>query len=212
MAIPADISAIHASVAAYYSNKLATHGPTARGVDWNDDASQRLRHHQFLRLLGEDVDGSIADLGCGCGHFLGFLREHGYRGRYTGYDVAPAMIAAAERLHGTGLDRQWVVGGSATRPADYVIASGIFNVKQDCPAERWESYVDDTVKQMASAARRGFGFNVLSLHSDLDRRRSDLFYADPAVFLERFARRYGRRLALLQDYELYEFTLLIRHP
>jgi hypothetical protein len=65
---------------------------------------------------------------------------------------------------------------------------------------------------MASAARRGFGFNVLSLHSDSDRRRSDLFYADPVVFLERFARRYGRRLALLQDYELYEFTLLVRHP
>jgi hypothetical protein len=64
---------------------------------------------------------------------------------------------------------------------------------------------------MASAARRGFGFNVLSLQSEPDRRRSDLFYADPVVFLERCARRYGRRFALIQDYELHEFTLLVRH-
>jgi SAM-dependent methyltransferase len=210
MRVPADISEIHASVAAYYSNTLAVHGPGARGVDWKDDASQRLRHRQFLRLLDGDLDACVADLGCGCGSFLGFLREHGHRGTYLGYDISPAMIATAERLHGVGSDRQWIVAGSPTRPVDYVIASGIFNVKQNCPTERWESYVDDTVEQMASAGRRGFGFNVLSVHSDPDRRRADLFYADPAVFLGRFTRRYGRHFALLQDYGLHEFTLLIR--
>jgi SAM-dependent methyltransferase len=197
-------------VAAYYSRTLAAHGPSARGVDWKDEASQHLRHSQFLRLLGEDVEASIADLGCGYGSFLDFIRKHRYRGTYTGYDVAADMITAAENLHGTGSDRRWVTGSSPIAPADYVIASGIFNVKQGFPDDVWEVHLDRTMHEMASAARRGWGFNVLSTHSDPGRRRADLYYADPAALLDRLGRRYGRSIALLQDYGLYEFTVLVR--
>ena len=42
-------ASILAAVADYYDAALARHGPTARGVDWKDDASHRLRHAQFLR-------------------------------------------------------------------------------------------------------------------------------------------------------------------
>jgi len=204
------VSDLHAAIAQYYSRKIEAFGPTPRGVDWNDEASQDVRHRQFLRLIGEDREASVADVGCGYGSFLDFLRRHGHRGEYIGYDVASAMIAAAERLHGAGPDRQWRVGGNPIQPADYVIASGIFNVKQDCPADVWLRHVEDTVERMASAAGRGWGFNVLSLHSDPERRRADLFYADPAALLDRFARQYGRSIAVLQDYGLYEFTLIVR--
>jgi len=201
---------LHDAIAAYYSRALAAHGTTARGVDWPDEPSQQLRHQQFLRLIGDEADASIADLGCGYGSFLTFLRSRGHRGPYVGYDVAPAMIAAAEERHGSGADRQWVVAGEPTRSADYVVASGIFNVKQDCASDTWQDYVDATIDQMAAMARRGWGFNVLSLHSDPARRRADLFYADPAGMLNRLVRRHGRSIALLQDYGLYEFTFLMR--
>ncbi len=204
------VSKVHEAIAAYYSATLAAHGATARGADWKDDASHRVRHDQFLRLLGDDRDASIADLGCGFGSFLSFLRGRGYRGRYTGYDVAPAMVAAAERLHGLGADRVWRVAALPDEEADYVIASGIFNVRQQCAEEDWREHVETTISGMAAAARRGWGFNVLSLHSDAGRRRSDLYYADPVKTVEQVAARYGRSLALLQDYGLYEFTLLVR--
>jgi SAM-dependent methyltransferase len=204
------VSDVHAAIAAYYSRKLEAFGPTPRGVDWNDEASQETRHRQFLRLIGDDRRTSVADLGCGYGSFLGFLRRHGHQGVYTGYDVTPAMIAAAERLHGTGADRHWHVGAHPIAPVDYVVASGIFNVKQDCATDVWLRHIEDTIGRMASAARRGWGFNVLSLHSDPERRRADLFYADPAQFLDRVAGTYGRSIAVLQDYGLYEFTLIVR--
>src|ERR1700737_1690612 len=120
---------ILSGVAAYYSSKLALHGTTAQGVDWNGQASHDLRHRQFLRLLDGALDASVLDLGCGFGDFLRFFRAEGHGGPFIGYDVAPNMIAEASRLHGEGADRQWRVGATPKETADFAIASGIFNVK-----------------------------------------------------------------------------------
>ena len=200
---------IRQAVADYYGRTLASHGPTSRGVDWRDTSSHQLRHSQFLRLIGDDRDASIADLGCGYGDFLSFLRQAGHRGDYHGYDVVPAMIASAVSVHQADARAAWTVG-HCPAPADYVIASGLFNVKQDFADHRWEEYVFETMETMASVARRGWAVNVLSCHSDPDRQRSDLYYGDPVEWLRRATERHGRRVAVLQDYALYEFTLIVR--
>lgn len=197
-------------VANYYAAKLAAHGTTARGVDWNGEASQTLRHRQFLQLLGNERTASVLDLGCGYGDFLRFLREQGFTGTYIGYDIAPEMIAAASRLHGEGDDRRWRIGATPGESADYAIASGILNVKGDVPAADWAHHVHSTIDALAAAGRRGFGFNVLRLASDPALRRLDLYYADPAEMLAHCIRRYGSSARLLQDYGLWEFTLLVR--
>ncbi|MGY4237958.1 SAM-dependent methyltransferase [Bradyrhizobium sp. USDA 4449] len=203
---------ILSDVAAYYASKLEIHGATARGVDWNGPESHQLRHRQFLRLIENDPDGSIIDLGCGFGDFLGFLRSSGHRGTFTGYDIAPDMIEAARSLHGEGEDRRWRVGAVPVEATDFAIASGVFNVKGTVSAEIWLDYVHQTMDVLAGAGRKGFGFNVLSLSSDEDRRRPNLYYADPSLMLSYCLSRYGRSVALLQDYGLYEFTILVRHP
>ena len=198
------------NVAAYYASRLATHGPTPQGVDWNGLPSHELRHRQFLRLLEGAPDASVLDLGCGFGDFLRFLRAHGHRGPFIGYDIAPEMIAEASRLHGEGADRQWRVGAKPAETADFAIASGIFNVKGDVPVETWARYVHQTIDILAQAGRRGFAFNVLSLSSDPQRRANRLYYAEPSEMLSLCLGRYGRSVALLQDYGLYEFTVIVR--
>jgi len=197
-------------VAEYYAGKLAAHGPTAPGVDWNSETSQALRHRQFLRLFADEHAASILDLGCGYGDFLPFLRQHGFTGTYVGYDVAPEMIEAARRLHGEGSDRAWRVGAVPDETADYAIASGIFNVKGGVSIADWTNYLDRTIGILARSGTLGFAFNVLSLSSDPEFRRSDLYYADPVAMLAMLLERYGRAVALLQDYGLYEFTVLAR--
>lgn len=203
-------SSIISGVAAYYSSKLALHGATAKGVDWNGQPSHDLRHRQFLRLLDGAPDASVLDLGCGYGDFLRFLRSAGHRGPFIGYDVAPNMIAEAARLYGQGADRQWRVGAAPTETADFAIASGIFNVKGDVPTETWARYVHDTIDVLARAGRHGFAFNILSLSSDPHRRTANLYYCDPTEMLSLCLARYGRSVALLQDYGLYEFTMIVR--
>lgn len=197
-------------VAAYYSAKLAMHGATARGVDWNTKDSHELRHRQFLRLLDGASNATILDLGCGFGDFLRFLRAAGYRGRFVGYDVAPSMIAEASRLHGADDNCEWRIGAEPTEIADFAVASGIFNVKGDVPLEQWVRYVHDTIEILARAGRLGCAFNVLSTSSNPDRRRPDLYYADASEMLSFCLDRYGKSVALLQDYGLYEFTVIVR--
>ena len=201
---------MRSDVASYYASKLAVHGPTPRGVDWNGRASHELRHRQFLRLLDGATDASILDLGCGFGDFLRFLRAQGHRGPFIGYDVAPEMIGEALRLHGQGADRQWRVGAKPAESTDFAIASGIFNVKGDEPTETWARHLRDTIDVLAQAGQGGFAFNVLSLSSDPDRRAAHLYYADAIEILSHCLSRYGRSVALLQDYGLYEFTVIVR--
>jgi SAM-dependent methyltransferase len=205
-----EANSIRSMVAAYYASKLATFGPTAQGVDWNGAGSHELRHRQFLRLIGGDREASVLDLGCGFGDFLRFLRAEGHQGPFIGYDVAPDMIAEAIRQCANTANCQWQVGAEPTETADFAIASGVLNVKGDVPTKTWVHYVQDTIDTLARAGRRGFAFNVLSLSSDPERRRDDLYYADPGDMLTYCLRRYGRSVALLQDYGLYEFTVIVR--
>ncbi len=200
------------AVGAYYSGKLAEHGPTPRGVDWKDTESQHLRHSQFLRLLAQDPDASVLDVGCGYGDFLPFLRAAGHRGRYIGCDVAAPMVAAARQLHGEGPDHSFIVGVAPEGAADYAIGSGILNVMRGSTPEAWAHYVRATIETLHGAGRRGFGFNMLSLVSDPERRRADLFYGDPVGVLADCIARYGRHVALMQDYGLWEFTMIVRRP
>jgi hypothetical protein len=90
-------------------------------------------------------------------------------------------------------------------------ASGIFNVKLDAPSDRWHAYIIETIDHMASLSRRGFAFNLLTAYADEDRKRPDLYYGDPGFFFDHCARRYARLgTALLQDYGLFEFTMIVR--
>ena len=63
---------------------------------------------------------------------------------------------------------------------------------------------------MRALSRRGFAFNMLTSYSDADRMRSDLHYGDPAAYFDLCKRRFSRNVALLHDYELYEFTIVVR--
>ena len=121
------------------------------------------------------------------------------------------MIEKARELFGEGRDHQWQIAATPEETADFAVASGIFNVKGDILDSDWRTYVHDTIDVLARAGRRGFAFNVLSLSSDPERRKPHLHYADPAATLERCLRRYGRSVALLQDYGLYEFTIIVRY-
>ena len=60
-------------VADYYSAKLAQHGETPHGVDWNGDESQVLRFEQLVKVIDQKNAFSINDLGCGYGALFDHL-------------------------------------------------------------------------------------------------------------------------------------------
>ena len=197
------------AVAKYYASKLAQHGATPAGVDWNSEQSQRLRFDQFIPLVS-DASASICDYGCGYGAFLDYLRARGHRGGYVGFDAAEAMIRQATERHAGDQSACFTSVRSGVPVSDITIASGIFNVRLSTPADEWRDYIVETIADLAAVSRRGFAFNVLSSCSDPAKRRADLYYADPRDIFSHCMQRWPRRVALVHDYELYEFTVTVR--
>ena len=57
-----------------------------------------------------------------------------------------------------------------------------------------------------------FAFNLLTAYSSPGLQRPDLYYADACFFFDHCMKRYSRHVALLHDYGLFEFTVLVRKP
>lgn len=197
-------------VSRYYSDKLRAHGPNPRGVDWNSAESQSLRFEQLLKVVGTDQAFSLLDFGCGYGALLDYLRASSWQVQYLGFDIAAPMVEEALRLHEAIDSCDFTNDWTALHPSDYAVASGIFNVKQDLPEPVWEAYVLSTLDRLHELSHLGFAFNVLTSYCDRKRMRPDLYYADPCHLFDYCKRRYARSVALLHDYELYEFTLVVR--
>jgi SAM-dependent methyltransferase len=202
---------IERRVAAYYAERLREHGTTPAGVDWNSESSQQLRFAQLLRVVDDlAAPFSINDWGCGYGALAEELERRGADFRYHGYDIAETMVAAARERLGNRSDRTVSSDPAAIPEADYTVASGIFNVLAGNDREAWEGYVRETVRQMVAVSRRGVAFNVLTRYSDPEYMQDRLYYADPGALLDFCVRECSRRVAVLHDYGLYEFTTIVR--
>jgi SAM-dependent methyltransferase len=202
-------SRILADVAEYYRGKLRQFGATPAGVDWKDEASQNTRFDQLLQLVA-DPARSLVDFGCGVGALLGHMRGRGLTGPYRGIDIEAEMIAAAATRWAEEPAAVFEIGASPSRAADYAVASGIFNVRLRHDEAIWRAHVLGVLAEMDRSSRLGFAFNCLTSYADADRMRSDLYYADPCFYFDLCKRNYSRHVALLHDYGLYEFTIIVR--
>lgn len=200
---------VQQKVSEYYSGKVSAHGPVPRGVDWNSAESQRLRFDQLLKLCDSSRPFTINDFGCGYGALASYMDELGFDFTYRGFDLSEHMLEHARALV-TLPNATFTSTIADLAPADYTVASGIFSVKLDVPDERWLSYAYDTLDTMAAISTKGFAFNMLT--DMVDSRRDDLYYADPSAIFEHCRRRFSRHVALLHDYPLWEFAIVVRLP
>jgi len=93
---------------------------------------------------------------------------------------------------------------------DYAVVSGTFNMKLDASNTDWTGLVIDCITRMNQRSRKGMAFNMLTRYSDPEHMRPDLYYADPCFFFDYCKRNFSKNVALLHDYGLYDFTILVR--
>lgn len=198
------------SVDSYYTDKVAAHGATAAGVDWNSEESQELRFAQLLRVVDATTPYSLIDYGCGYGALVGALHRRSDSFSYTGFDVSAAMLEHARGALAGDRRCTLVADPGMLKPAEYAIASGIFNVRLDNDPEAWRAYVDDTIRALDRLGKRGFAFNMLTSYSDAHLMRDDLYYGEPCAYFDLCKREFSRHVALLHDYGLWEFTIVVR--
>jgi hypothetical protein len=139
-----------------------------------------------------------------------YLANHGYDARYCGYDVSATMLEHGRREHEDPPRVEFVDRETDLELADYTVASGIFNVRLDVSDENWRAFVESTLERIAEISTKGFAFNMLTSYSDAEKMRADLYYGDPRWFFDHCKRKFSRNVALLHDYALYEFTMIVR--
>jgi SAM-dependent methyltransferase len=197
--------------ARHWGETVERHGPNWKGVDYSNAERVQLCFGQLTGIWRERTPATVLDYGCGYGALLGYLREKGFPlEHYTGFDVSAPMLAHARATHAGASGATFTGDAADLRPADYVVCGGIFNVKLDAPTEAWHAHVVDTLERIWPLARRGLAFNILTSYSDPDKRRPDLYYADPCWFFDLCKRRFSKEVALLHDYGAYEFTMHVR--
>lgn len=198
-------------VASYYSDKLAKYGVSPQGVDWNSEEGQTQRFEQLCKIIQDNGESfSLNDLGCGYGALLEFLSDRYAAFSYIGVDVSEDMVIAAESRRKIGTPARFITKAEPENIADYSVASGVFNVRLEHSDADWFDYLLDTMDVLDRSSRRGFAFNCLTSYSDEDKKRDYLYYADPCQLFDLCKRRYAKQVALLHDYGLYEFTILVR--
>jgi SAM-dependent methyltransferase len=197
-------------IVTYYNEKVLLHGESPLGVDWNGASSQRLRFEQLSKVFSEKQHFSISDLGCGYGAFYTYLKEYFYDFSYFGYDISSEMLLLAEKLHTNSKSVKFIESSSLLENVDFTIASGIFNVRQENSNSQWLEHIIKTLDNMNQNSSKGFAFNCLTVFSDAPKMKPYLYYADPCFLFELCKKKYSRNVALLHDYDLYEFTIIVR--
>ena len=194
----------------YYTQKIKEFGVTPKGVDWNSAESQEMRFGQLCKVIDRKDMFSVLDYGCGYGAMLDVLKTTYSNFQYCGLDISEEMIAQAVKQHHGDQTATWRTKLADTDLFDYTIASGIFNVRLQTSDADWKQYILDTLSDMNKHSSKGFSFNMLTSYSDKEYMRDYLYYADPAFFFDHCKRNFSKYVAVLHDYPLYEFTMIVR--
>ena len=193
-----------------YADNLSKHGIDSKSVGWNTPECQELRFAQLVKVFERKADEvTINELGCGYGHLLKYLNQHQFKvGHYFGYDIAPEMLSAAKKyLVDEASKISLIESHELTVQADYSICSGIFNVRFEERDTVWLEHIKRTLRDMYEHANKGISFNMLTKY--VDWKEDHLYYGDPEYFFNFCVTEFSRRVVLLHDYPLYEWTIVV---
>jgi SAM-dependent methyltransferase len=194
-----------------YTGNLLEHGAKSTAVGWNTEQSQLLRFEKLTSVIEDrSLAVSINDYGCGYGAHLSYLAKAcGIAvSKYYGYDLSEDMVNAAKsELSWFSGELSLLQSSDITNHTDYTFVSGTFNVKFETAEESWKEFIEQKLDQINKFSRLGFAFNLLSTY--VDWKEGHLYYGDPCYWFDLCKRKYSKRVSLLHDYELYEWTIVV---
>ncbi len=196
---------------AYFDDRIKAHGANALGVDWNGEESQFLRFEQLMKIVpNKNTPFSLLDFGCGYGALATYLHQEGYPFTYVGYDMTASMIETARQTYAHLPNVTFTTELSDLSEYDYVLGSGLFNMRLEAPIDAWHAHMEATIRQMWGLASKGLSFNSLTSYSDPEYMKPHLYYPNPMTIFDFCKRNLSKNVALLHDYTMYDFTVLVR--
>lgn len=197
-------------VGRYYSEKIIQYGATPRGVDYNSLESQQIRFDVLSNVITDKEGFSVLDYGCGFGSLYDYLKLKYSNFNYIGLDISQEMLDEALKRNSNDVNSKWIANLNPVDSFDYVIACGIFNVRLKTTDKEWLNYILETINKLNEHSIKGFSFNALTKYSDKEFMKDYLYYADPLFLFDYCKTHFSRNVALLHDYNLYDFTIIVR--
>lgn len=190
-----------------YKSRLLQYGPGIKALASGTEERRAIRFG-ILTDIGIKEGVSVLDVGCGLANYYEHLRENGVNVKYTGIDIVPELIQAAQLAH-PDLDLQ--VRDLQEDPFpdssfDYVICSQVFNLHFG--GGKNDALVRDLMHIMFRTARHGVAIDLLTSYVDF--KQEQLHYFQPEEIFS-YAKNLTRRVTLRHDYPLFEFCIYL-HP
>jgi SAM-dependent methyltransferase len=161
---------------------------------WRSRRNQELRF-EALAGIGDLQNKSILDLGCGLGCLYGYLRNKGWQGDYTGFDILDLMVKGARaRFPEARIEKRNILQNPPVEKWDYVFVNGVFNHKVK---DNW-AWINDMVQGSLACAKRGMAFTMLN--REMGWLDSDLFYTTPGELTRKADQWSGGKYKLITGY------------
>lgn len=192
----------------YYQDCIAKFGSTPKGVDWNDASSQELRFKVLLQNIQLSRNDTVFDFGCGYGALYSYLLNEFESINYFGCDIVQQMIDEAKKAHPLIAENLYV-GDEILSEHDYVLISGVFNVKNELSINEWKRYVSLTLNHCLSKTKKALSVNFLTDKSDVSLRQHKLYYPRPDEIIGLLNLEPKYKLLIDHSYDLWEYTITI---
>lgn len=198
---------------------IERHGYKPQALYWSNQEIQEIRFQTLMQILPKasqlkDHHWSLLDVGCGFADLYSFLNTKHYFPQYSGIDISPDMVSAAQSIHGE-ID---VMSGELSdfdfqeNQFDYVFLSGALNevveTELEGLAEKQGQYARSTMQTMYAISKAGVAFNLLDARHPWVKSRSDLQSFLPEDIVA-FCQTFADKVTLIEGYLENDFTVLL---
>jgi SAM-dependent methyltransferase len=195
----------------YYENTLKLYGSNFKGMNWSSSRDQYLRFDQLCKI-GTFKNRSLHDLGCGNAELLIYLKKNKIKFKsYLGTDISADMIEVCKKkiskkkkISFKTLDIKKQIKFQMT---DYVLASGIFSVKNNVSSKAWKIHVFNTIIKMFKFSKKGIAFNLMTF--DVTFKNKLFFYMSVDEILRFLRKKISKKIIINHSYNLWEYTVFV---
>jgi SAM-dependent methyltransferase len=195
----------------HYRKLISEHDDPAQACSWqNADVARRNFAAVSQVFAHETAPFSVYEIGCGFGMLGEFLAAHFPLARYSGSDILPEMVERAKaRNVNVDVEQRDVIANPPTQQYDYVVISGVFNLRMSNDDASWFEFVKRLSQAAFGIARKGYACNFLTSYVDWKRELG--YYQDPGAIFDFAQRELSRFSEIRHSYYPWEFTLFVYH-
>lgn len=197
----------------HYERLLAEHADSAQACSWGSEEVALRNFAAVAQVFAHETQSfSVYEVGCGLGMFQDFLERNFPLAAYSGCDIVEGMVERARaRRPDLGVEVRDILTAPPRRSYDYVVVSGLFNLRMHEEPEAWLGFVKSMLRAMYGFAGSGIAANFLT--SYVEWKRVLGYYQNPGEIFDFVQTELSRFSEIRHSYYPWEFVLFsYRNP